>query len=208
MKVRVAHLVVPMILAAGATAACSAKAPPPDAYVAASATGTSCNFSGMTSLLQIGSDISDGGGISDNPTRVSNGTDQGGTVSLSCSVKSAGNGQFNIALSAELVTNQQGAGGSMIITGTVDSPMPFSPDEVAAMGTIQAAFGHASNSYTESDCTITLPTNPPNGGPVASGRIWGKIDCPNAVLAGQTTQSGNAVSCDISALFVFENCGS
>jgi hypothetical protein len=202
MKARVPQLVVPALLVAGAVTACSAKSPPADAYVAVTAandTSSSCNFSGTVALFQIGSDTTDAGGISLNPTRVQNGTDQGGAVSLSCSVKSVGNGQFDIALSAELVTSQVGAGGSMTITGMVDSN--------GATQTIQGAFSSAGSSYLESDCSITYPTTPP-GGPVDPGRIWGKIDCPNAVLQNKTQPGGGAIMCDVSALFVFENCGS
>jgi hypothetical protein len=208
MKVRVPRLVVSVLLASGALAACSAKAPPSDAYVNASAQGLngSCNFSGKKELFLIGSDTTDGGGISANPTRVQNGTNEGGAVGLSCSVKGTGAGNYDIALSADLTTSQVGAGGSMTITGTVNSSNATA-GSVGAMQTIAGSFGAADNTYTETDCTITYPTIP-QGGPVAPGRIWGEIDCPNAVLQGQTLPGGGPITCDISALFVFENCGS
>lgn len=210
MKVRVPHLIAPVLVATGVMTACSSKAPPADAYVSAQATQNStngsCNFAGVTELsgFPIGSDVGDGGAISPNPTRIPNGSNQGGAITIECSVKSTGNGTFDISLYADVFTQQVGAGGSMQVSGSVTTS-----DTVGATGASQglyATFGTGGSTYTDStDCTITFPTIPP-GGPVDPGRIWGKIDCPNAVLQNKTLPGGGMEACDISALFVFENC--
>lgn len=197
MALRTPHLVVPALLATALATACSSKSPPPQAFVTAQATtGASgmCNYSSVQSLLLIGS--AGDAGLNSNPVRVPTGTNEGGAVSITCSVAPS-NGSFNIELSAELDTSLS-TGGSLTITGTVDSTTGGS--------NIAGTFVHAGNTYVEeqNDCTITYPADPP-GGPVAPGRIWGQISCPNATLEGQNA-NGTMTTCAITALFVFENC--
>lgn len=199
MTSRILHLALPVLVAAGVATACSSKAPAARAFVSETITGGggNCTYSSITTVLA-GSDTSDGG-LSMNPTRVPNGTTEGGTVDIVCSVAPSGS-NFDIALSAELATSQAGAGGSILVNGTVDAT-------TGAQSSIAGTFVIAGGvTFVEKDCTITYPTMPP-GGPVAPGRIWGKIDCPNAVAQGQNA-SGTPNTCDLSALFVFEDCSS
>ncbi|HXX68176.1 MAG TPA: hypothetical protein VEK07_13385 [Polyangiaceae bacterium] len=197
MTFRFLRLVTSALVVSSVAAACSSKAPATDAYVSAQVIGGPNCLVEDQGLFLIGSDTTDGGGISSNPTRVQTGTNQGGTVTITCSVKASGS-NYNIELSALLDSQQAGAGGSLTITGTVDSTM-------GAQSDISATFVGGGNTYEESDCSISYPANPP-GGPVQPGRIWGSISCPNATEAGKVTSSGQAVSCQLSALFVFENC--
>lgn len=199
MALRIPHLVVPALLATALATACSSKAPPPQAFVQVQATNTTtgtglCNFNSEIIPPVIGSDISDGG-LSGNPVRVPSGSEQGGTVSITCSVAPSGS-NFNIALNAEIVTTLT-TGGSLTITGTVNSTS-------GASGDISAIFVAATNTYTENDCSINFIVMPP-GGPVAPGRIWGQLSCPNAMSQSQNANA-TPTTCAMQALFVFENC--
>jgi len=200
MTFRFSHLVTSAIVVSSVTAACSSKAPEPDAYVSAQVIGGPNCLVEDQGLFLIGSDTTDGGGISANPTRVPSGTNQGGAVTITCSVKASGS-NYNIELNALLNSQQAGAGGSLTITGTVDAT-------TGAQSGINATFVGGGNTYQESDgdCSISYPANPP-GGPVQPGRIWGSINCPNATESGKVTGGGEPVTCQLSALFVFENCG-
>src|SRR5579872_512820 len=67
--------------------------------------------------------------------------------------------------------------------------------------------------FVDNNCTFTQTynNNPlPQGGAPASGRIWGHIDCPNAVESGMfgVGIDGGVVlrTCEGSADFLFENC--
>jgi hypothetical protein len=195
MALRIPHLVVPALLGAALATACSSKAPAPDAYVLVQATNSAsgtgvCNYTSSTIPPIIGSSIDDGGLT--NPVRVPSGTD---AVAITCSVAPSGS-SFNIALHAEVDTSLS-SGGSVTFTGTVDAT-------TGAQGTVAATFVADQQTYSEQDCTITYPAMPP-GGPVAAGRIWGQIVCPNAMLEGQNA-SGQVTTCQMTALFVFENC--
>lgn len=199
MTFRFLRQVTPLIVVSTVVAACSSKAPAPDAYVSASVNGgANCNLQDQT-LFTIGSDTADGGGISLNPTRVQTGTVEGGAVTITCSVKASASG-YTIELNALLNSQQAGQGGSLTLTGTVDST-------TGAQSSISATFVGAGNTYNEDDCSISYPTNPV-GGPVQPGRIWGSVTCPNATETGKVTSTGQPIACQLSALFVFENCGS
>jgi hypothetical protein len=198
MALRIPHLVVPVLLATALATACSSKSPAPDAFVqvqaSSSLSGTGvCNFNSQEIPPVIGSSISDAGLT--NPVRVPTGTDQGGTVAISCSVAPSGS-NFTIALHAEVDTSLP-SGGSVTFSGTVDA--------TTGGGNIQAVFVDDTQMYSESDCTISYPAMPP-GGPVAAGRIWGQIVCPNAMLSTTATGQSAVTTCQITALFVFENC--
>jgi hypothetical protein len=80
---------------------------------------------------------------------------------------------------------------------------------------IQGGFTRAANgSFTGSNCSITFTYNgnpvPVAGSPVAAGRIWGHIDCPNAMQGGtvEIRADGSTTdrACDAQADFLFENC--
>ena len=51
----------------------------------------------------------------------------------------------------------------------------------------------------ESGCTVSFPEA---GMGVASGRIWGVVDCPDAVIPSQPSRI-----CRVGGVVRFENCG-
>lgn len=179
--------------------------PTPDAYVAAyvgPGTGSTsvCGYASDQTFVQIGSTVQP------KPSTVTSGDfEQGaGTVTLDCKVDpSGGGGGFNIQLSAEVGGPN---GGSLTVVGNVD---------VSGGTGIQGGFTSAANgSFTGSNCSVTFTYNgnpvPVGGSPVAAGRIWGHIDCPNAIEAGTVeidADGGTTVrTCDAQADFLFENC--
>jgi hypothetical protein len=192
------------ILAPLAATACGSSSPPTeDAFVSAnvldSAAGT-CNEHSSTSIVQIGQ------AVAGKPSTVNTGGSEGaGTVTLSCNV-SAVNSGFDIQLQAE----QAGTGGGVI---TITSPLgqgTVSPTATSVSG-ITGNFNNPQvGHYLDSNCTLTYTYNGapvPTMPPVAGGRIWGHLDCPNAVLQGQTGTGGSAIVCDAQVDFLFENCG-
>jgi hypothetical protein len=113
-----------------------------------------------------------------------------GTVSIACSVTSAGNGEFNVDATLGL---SGATGGTFHVAG-----------KFGASGTqtgINAAFAsrETGNRYEQNDggCTVTYDTAYQG---IALGRVWGRIDCPHADL------SGGDKSCSATATFRFENC--
>jgi hypothetical protein len=185
--------------------ACSGNKPPVadafiSAYVGPGNGGSSvCGYQSETAFVQIGSPLDP------KPSTVTSGDFQqgSGTVTLDCKVDPSGGGQFRIQLSAEVDGEN---GGSVSAVGYV----------TASGGTnIQGGFTNAMNgSFSESNCTITFTYNmlpvPVGGSPIASGRIWGHMDCPNA-MQGDTTEIGEdggqtERTCDGSVDFLFENC--
>jgi hypothetical protein len=185
--------------------ACSGKkAPVPDAFVLAyvgPGTGSSsiCGYQYDTTFVNIGSPLAP------KPSTVTNGDfqqgAQGGVVSLDCSVD--GSGSFKIKINAEISGM---AGGSLSLVGQVS----------ATGGTgIYGGFTSGSNgSFIDPNCSITYTYNnepvPINGSPIAGGRIWGHVDCPNAKQSGSTEIGDDGGStertCDAHADFLFENC--
>lgn len=74
--------------------------------------------------------------------------------------------------------------------------------------------GSTVNGQTDPGCTITYVYDPggsvggvggdkavPDNPPIAAGRIWGHIKCPNT-----TTMSMQGAVCDAEADFIFEQC--
>jgi hypothetical protein len=68
--------------------------------------------------------------------------------------------------------------------------------------------------YRDENCTITFTyqgNTVPDQPPLAAGRIWGHISCPNAENSGKTVQGEDGgtenVTCDGEADFLFEQCG-
>jgi hypothetical protein len=199
------HLVFPALLVAAVAVGCSSKPATAKAYVLASLTqsaagGGTCNFGSSMSILKIGTQDPTMPLTDTNPQRVNDGSSQGGSISLDCTVQPSG-GEFNIAISATVRNQLNGGGGSMTITGQVDP---------STGGTgLHGTFANGGVQYDDTNCTltftdmgqaITLANNAPK---VAAGRIWGHIDCPQATASG----SGQNFTCDASADFVFENCG-
>jgi hypothetical protein len=100
--------------------------------------------------------------------------------------------------------------------GTVAITSPPSEGAVTTSGGvgISASFLETDmGTFTSTDCTITftymgepVPVSPP----VAAGRIWGHLECPDALEANHlgTGPDGGAtvVTCPVSADFLFEQC--
>ena len=177
--------------------------PMPDAFVLAyvgPGTGSTavCGYQSDQTFVAIGSPLDP------KPSTVTNGDFQqgAGTVTLSCAVDPSG-AAFKVKINAEIGGQN---GGSVTIVGNVD----------ATGGTgIYGGFTSAQNgTFVAQDCSITFTYNmepvPVGGSPVAAGRIWGHIDCPNAMESGtaEITADGGATqrTCDAHADFLFENC--
>jgi hypothetical protein len=185
--------------------------PPPDTFVnAAVGGGSACtSYPSLTEWLRIGT------ATAGHPNTVQDGMQSGGaSVSLNCAVHPQGNG-FDIQLTA--IENGPN-GGSLTISspqgqGTVTmKPSSGVSATFAGMGGI--VFREQAGTNDPTGCTITYEYDPtgstggvagdqpvPTSPPIAAGRIWGHIKCPNAVL--QTTP---AVACDAEADFMFEQC--
>jgi hypothetical protein len=187
------------------------QAPPPDTFVnAAVGGGSACSsFSTLKSFLQIGQ------ATAGHPTTVQDGgQDRNANVTLNCMVHAQGNG-FDIELSA---TENGPQGGSLTIAsamgqGTV-TKMASSGISASFVGQGGVVFREQAGSNDPMGCTITYEYDPsgsiggvagdspvPTSPPIASGRIWGHIKCPNAV-----EQATPSVLCDAEADFLFEQC--
>jgi len=198
------------LLAASAVATgCSNNpAPVPDAFVAALVgpgnNGTACHFGTPQQWLDIGTPVAG------KPTTVQDGNAQAGsTVHVSCSISTSGNG-FDVNLNA---TQEGLMGGSVTITSP---PGTGAVTQSGATG-ITAAFESGTNgTYRDSNCSISFTYNGdavPDQPPLAGGRIWGHLSCPNAVNPTQTVPDADggggtqSVTCDGEADFLFEQCG-
>jgi len=167
-------------------AACSSAGPSAQAYANVVITqggnsGTCGSYPTDTTVLAVGS-----GGSS--PTDVSSGA-KGDSVS--CTVSSAGNGNYNIRLDV----GQGGANPSeFTVTGVVNdsNPQPLSADI-----SVSSSAGVSLGAYGSTSCTFT-PT-----APTASTRIWGHLQCLQAV-----NSVGGGATCEVDADFQFEYCGS
>jgi hypothetical protein len=179
--------------------------PTPDAFVLASVgpgTGSIsvCGYQSDQTFVAIGTPLDP------KPATVTSGElqpgAQGGTVSLVCNVDQGGGG-FMIKINAEIGGQN---GGSVTIVGNVDANGGTS---------IYGGFTSAQNgTFIDPNCTITFTYNtqpvPVGGSPVAAGRIWGHIDCPNAIESGTSEIAADGAAtertCDAHADFLFENC--
>jgi hypothetical protein len=199
---KLGFLAWPALLASMAASACSGNnGPAAEAFVYAqvgpeNAGGASaCGYSSDQLLMQIGSPTAP------LPSVKSDGTAQNGyRVHVTCKVDGNGNG-FDIQLSATL----EGSG-SMTVSGHISSAG-------TSMG-LNGSFTTMGNSFRDNNCSFSYMYNNaplPGSGAATGGRIWGHVDCPNAVLAGQTGTSDDggsvARTCDGFADFLFQNCG-
>jgi hypothetical protein len=112
--------------------------------------------------------------------------EQQGSVALTCSVTSAGDG-FNVAASAQLTG---ATGGSVTITGVI-KPNVDNPN-------ITMSLTRKGETFSDKNCTVRFDTVV--GHAVAGGRLWASIDCPNA-----ERPSAQQI-CATHAQFRFENC--
>ncbi len=120
---------------------------------------------------------------------VTTGDDNGnGPVDITCSVKGNDAAGYDVAASATLSGL---SGGTVSITGHFTT----TGTQTGINGVFQRAdYGQ----FRDNDCTVTFTENQNMG--VAPGRVWGRLDCPNAARTDQGR------SCDGNAQFRFENC--
>jgi hypothetical protein len=168
-----------------------------------SSPATICNLGTAESWLAVGTPAA-----GEVPSVVeSGGTQNGEKVVVTCSVVPVSAG-FDVSLQ---MTTEGLDGGSL----SISSPPGLGAVTLAGGGQgITASWkSETFPSATESDCTIAftyegqpVPTSPP----IAAGRIWGHLSCPQALFNGETVvgPDGGAatIHCDGEADFLFENC--
>jgi hypothetical protein len=134
------------------------------------------------------------------PVRVKDGESQNGgaPVNIRCTV----NGNYDVNLEASL-----GNTGTLSIVGHVDA--------TAGGKGLSADIGYQSTHYSGNDCTVTFMyggMDVPQHPPVASGRIWAHLSCPQM---GDPDGVRHVVLMDMSLVpevcdgevdFIFENC--
>jgi hypothetical protein len=178
----------------------------PDAFVNAmigpgSGNAAVCGNGSSQTVVQIGEPTQP------EPQTYSNGQYQNGTVTIECRVDQSGS-QFNVQLFAEV---DGPSGGSMSATGTVNPS--------TGQSSVSASFTSPSLGSTfaqTSNCTLTFSYNNMSltgivsGSPIADGRIWGHLSCPNAQQSGtqESTDDGGYTerTCDAEVDFLFQNC--
>jgi hypothetical protein len=198
-----------LVAAAGAAVACSSNnTPPPDSFASITmgpGAGDACPFaSNVSGYLEVGT------ATADKPTTVADGAQSGdnGVASVTCTVHPQGNG-FDIQLSVQVNGTY---GGSLVIT----SPQGMGAVTASSSSGITAAVSSVkeADSFSATNCTITyeymgaaVPVSPP----IAAGRIWGHLSCPQAVVQGGQMTTGpdggpTTASCAAEGDFLFENC--
>jgi hypothetical protein len=196
------HAAWPALCSAVLASACSSSPAPPDAFVAASLQpggAGKCSIGFQTKIFEVG--VATG----TQPNTVQNGKSQaGGEVSVSCTVH-PDNGGYDLDLFVEL--HNQGA---MQLNST--SPVMSSGGQ-GIIGSFTRDVGGAGQTYNSNNCTISfqyMMEPVPNSMPIAGGRIWGHVSCPDAMGNSMFLTDGGSASdvCDAEADFLFENCGS
>jgi hypothetical protein len=134
------------------------------------------------------------------PTRVLSGAQD---VTIACSVHQEGDSfAINLQISQGNVTGMGAS--SLTVSGMVNASTGGTSLTSDVSNTI-------AGDYHSSTCTVSYSTPsagaPPQGPPVAPGRIWAHVSCPATQNAAITTQSGGPSTCDAEADFIFENCG-
>ncbi len=187
------------VLALSAFGGCSEPTPATPRAVFDSTLG---GGAGQTSSCQINSQTWFAIGNFGNPDKgvpskpIESGETEGqGQVTVDCKVAPEGDG-FRVV--AEVSTD-----GAPSNTGPIGAT--FSIEGVfTAEGTqenVTAIFYRSDfGSFKQTDCTVTYPEAALKETPVAAGRVWGEISCPNIELADQ----GRV--CTGKAEFRFENC--
>jgi hypothetical protein len=140
------------------------------------------------------------------PTTAADGANQGGErVSIACSVH-ATSGGFLVELNAAL----SGIGSITAFSDPTHGPVDPMAGGKGITGTFQSA---QLGRYASSDCTIAFAYNGgpvPETPPIAPGRIWGHMSCPNAQRADILIMAPDGgvtnATCDTEADFLFENC--
>ena len=193
-------------MAGSANNACSnSPGPPSEAFLAATLGPGSLNGvnDAPACSMQASVDWQIGNNTANKPLEYQDGSHQGaGSVHVFCSVDSSGDG-FNIDLSAQILGTDMS--GSMSVSGFVNT--------TGTSTGLRGIFATMGQQFVDNNCTFTQTYNGgplPSGSEPASGRIWGHIDCPNAIEGGMfgTGVDGGAVlrTCEGTADFLFENC--
>ena len=149
--------------------------------------GNDCKDSGR--IFQIGEFGTPALEQASKPIKDGEGLEQG-TVSVACSVTSAGADEFDVAGSVNL---DGATGGFFSIKGKFKA--------TGEQTGIHAIFSsrRSGNSYEQKDSACIVRYTTSNQG-VAAGRVWGEITCPKAENTNAQT------SCEAIAQFRFENC--
>jgi hypothetical protein len=181
-------------LALAALFACSNNAPAvPQVYIQASLDPGS-HPSNICPLLASASSFT----IGSQGSPAQDGSSQNGAgVSVTCTVTPNADGTFNVTANAA-VDGQ--SGGALYISGTFGAaPGPVSK--------ITASFTQGGNTGAFKDVTECTVTYSGNQG-VAAGRVWGNLECPNAVNMDKAVAGTMGFwTCEGVAEFKFENCG-
>jgi hypothetical protein len=122
-------------------------------------------------------------------------SDRGIEVHVYCTIVSTANA-FDVKVSALRVDPQNPARNTEKITiyGTIAQSREAQPVTVTANNASLAGFRNGSQG-----CTMSFPDQAMG---IASGRLWARIDCPNAVIPTQESRE-----CALSGTVRFENCG-
>jgi hypothetical protein len=135
---------------------------------------------------------------------VADGDNQNGAaVGVNCTVKSNGDGTFNVTANAALAGPN---GGSFFVSGPMFAGPPGTTMLSGIVGKFQRGDTGGGQPFVDTNCTVTFSGS--QG--VAAGRVWGNIECPNIVDMGQQvapiTTPPMYLTCDGQAEFRFENC--
>lgn len=114
-----------------------------------------------------------------------------GNATVGCSVTPSGTDEFTVDATVVL---SGATGGLFTVKGKFKAQ-----GEQTGINVITST--RSSNTYNQKDGGCIVLYSEPGMG-VAAGRVWGSIDCPNAV---NTSDDNRA--CRIVAQFRFENCG-
>jgi hypothetical protein len=122
-------------------------------------------------------------------------SDRGIEVHVYCSIISTSNA-FDVKLSALRVDPQNPTRNTEKVTiyGTIAPTRDAQPVTVTASNASLAGFRNGSQG-----CTMSFPDQAMG---IASGRLWARIDCPNAVIPSQESRE-----CAVGGIVRFENCG-
>jgi hypothetical protein len=187
-------------------ASCGASCPTPEGFVLATmgpgpgGPAGVCDLGATTSWLMVGAPTPS------IPSSVPDGSSQnGGPVAVECSVIPV-NAGFDVSLRISI----GGPGGGGL---TITSPAGLGAVTMAGAQGIMATWqSETFPPASESDCTIafTYEGHPIDEPPVAAGRIWGHLSCPQAAFDSETVVGpdggGATAHCDGEADFLFEQC--
>jgi hypothetical protein len=122
-------------------------------------------------------------------------SESGTEVHVYCTVVSSGS-SFDVKLSTLRVDPQNPNRNTQKVT--IYGTLRPTRDPQAVIVTTSSS-NTASFAAGESGCTVSFPEA---GMGVASGRIWGVVDCPDAVIPSQPSRV-----CRVGGVVRFENCG-